>query len=160
MVNLVSNNDVENLWKKHFLPSLKPLELNLIPDNSHCLDAGSGAGFPGMPIKLMRKDISLDLCESNRKKCLFLRELLTKLRVSGVNVIHNRVEELTGGYDVIFTRAAGKPKFMMELLLPLLNPHGKLLIWTAGIYSPRLLGTEVKAADIENGGRLLIIDND
>ncbi|MBC8204278.1 16S rRNA (guanine(527)-N(7))-methyltransferase RsmG [bacterium] len=156
-VNLVSKRDVENLWKKHFIPSLKPLELELIPINSRCLDAGSGGGFPGIPLRIMRPDLVIDLCDSNRKKCLFLKEAVKLLGFQNFNVINGRVEELQGGYDIITSRAAGRPQEMIKLLNPLLAADGKLIIWTAANYDISMTSEDIVSYDVINSGKLIVI---
>jgi 16S rRNA (guanine527-N7)-methyltransferase len=154
-VNLVSDSDVENLWKKHFLPSLMPLELMLIPNNSMCLDAGSGAGLPGIPIKLFRPDIHLDLCEANRKKSLFLTEVIKALDLRQAKVYNERIEMIADKYDLIFSRALGKPDYVFDMLKDKLNPGGFILIWTSKSYSRKIKNCIEKSFDIPHSGKLL-----
>ena len=153
--NLVSPHDVENLWKKHFLPSLKPLELGWIHKSALCLDAGSGAGLPGIPLKIFRPDITIHLCDSNRKKALFLREAVESLSLVNTEVIHRRVEDIEDEYDVVISRAMGKPEEIYEILISRLKKKGSALIWTAKSAKENFPGCDFESNDIEFGGKLL-----
>ena len=156
--NLVSSRDVENLWKKHFIPSLKPLELGLIPPASFCLDAGSGAGFPGIPIKLCRPDIEIHLCESRRKRALFLREVVEALSLEKTRVIHSRLEIVKDKYDVILSRAMGKPNEIYSELLEKLKPEGRIFLWTAGNTPAIFPGSKSWSFDIMGAGKMLYLE--
>jgi 16S rRNA (guanine527-N7)-methyltransferase len=156
-VNLVACDNVENLWKKHLIPSLKPLEYNLIPTNSLVLDAGSGAGLPGIPLKILRPDISIHLCEAKRKKALFLREAIEVLGLEKTIVIQDRVENLKTQYDIILSRAMGKPVTVVPLLRKLLNSYGKMLIWTAKETPQSFPDFKVASLEIEDGGKILVL---
>ncbi len=153
--NLVSAADVDNLWIKHIVPSLHPLRLELIPPSASCLDAGSGAGFPGLPIKLFRGDISLDLCESRRKRALFLKEAVRTLKLENTRVLHQRLEEVEERYDIVLSRAMGKPGEVYRLLLERLKPGGTALLWTAKSAPENFPECEVQSYDIPQAGKLL-----
>ena len=154
--NLVSVNDVENLWKKHFAVSLKPVELDLIPPNSSCLDAGSGAGFPGIPIKIFRPDVSLHLCESKRMKALFLQSVVDNLSLEMSEVIHKKAEAINERYDVILSRGMGKPGKVFPILNKLVKEKGKIIIWTSKSSSSDFRDCNYESYDIQYGGRLLV----
>ena len=156
--NLVSNRDVDNLWKKHFLPSLKPLERGLIPPGVKCLDAGAGAGLPGIPLKIMRRDLDLTLLEANRKKTLFLRNVREELGLEGVTIIQGRVEDMEDKFDIVFSRAMGKPEITVPLLRARVNQGGKVILWTGKGESVDFLGGSIREIDIEAGGKLVIIE--
>jgi len=157
--NLVSTGDVDNLWIKHFIPSLKPLELRLIPENSEVLDAGSGAGFPGIPIKIMRPDIYLTLCDSNRKRALFLKETVEQLGLKETLVVNDRIENLDKQYDIILSRAMGKPQDIYQRLLRLTKSGGRVFIWTSKFNSEKFCDLKVESFDIPGAGKLLYIEN-
>lgn len=154
--NLISPRDVENLWKKHFIPSLKPLEMDLIQPGTKCLDAGCGAGLPGMPLKIMRRDLDLTLIDANRKKTLFLQNVREELGLTGITVIQGRVEELPDKFDIVFSRAMGKPEVTVPLLKERLNPGGKLLLWTGKREKTDFLGGSCEEIDIDGGGKLVV----
>lgn len=103
--NLTAVRDEENIVTRHFGESLF-LARHLFPDHvaRHVLDIGSGAGFPGLPLKIWAPDIHLTLIESNHKKAAFLREVARELRFTDVDVKTDRAESLAADPD--FPRAA------------------------------------------------------
>jgi len=155
--NLVSPGDVDNLWKKHFIPSLKPLESGLIDESAVCVDAGSGAGFPRLPIKIFRPDITMHLCDSNRKRALFLQQVVSELKLKNIEILNCRLEKVDTNYDILVSRAMGKPKETYREFMGHVNDGGKALIWTAKSVSENFPGCSVESFDIENSGKLLCL---
>ena len=155
--NIVSHRDVENLWKKHFVPSLKPLEINLIPENAVCLDAGSGGGFPGFPIALFRKDIRITMCDSNRRKTLFLRSAAPKLVLNNVSIVNRRIETIEEKFKFILSRGMGKAEAVIPLLASKLDDGGKIIIWTFKDASESYEGFNTVSHDIKDGGKLMVL---
>lgn len=103
--NLTALKKDEDIIIKHFLDSL--LYLRLIPDRPlHICDIGSGAGFPGVPIAIVKPDLRIDLIEPSRKKSAFLRHLKRILSTKNVEVLEKRVEDVSEKiYDIALTRA-------------------------------------------------------
>jgi len=108
--NLTGLEKDEDIVIKHFLDSL--LYLKAIPDGEiRIADVGSGAGFPGIPIKIIRPEIEMFLIEPSRKKSAFLRHITRQLRLEKIEVIEKRIEEIKVNYelpswvDVAVTRA-------------------------------------------------------
>jgi len=155
--NIVSRYDVENLWKKHFVPSLKPLEFDLVPENSVCLDAGSGGGFPGFPLAIFRNDIKIIMCDSNRKKTLFLRSSASKLALNNVTIINRRVETVEEKYKIVLSRGMGKPNVVIPLLADKIDDEGKILLWTNKDAVESFDGFRTKSHDIRDGGKLMVL---
>ena len=107
-INLISRRDEARIVTRHFLHSLGLLRVIPFQDGCRIMDLGAGAGFPGLPIKLVRPDLDVVLVESKRKKCLFLRRVIEGLGQDGIDVVQGRVEELTselGGFDVVVSRS-------------------------------------------------------
>lgn len=104
-VRLVSKGDRHQIWIRHFLDSLAPLRL--IPSGADILDLGSGAGFPGVPLKLCLPSCSLVLLESARMKSLFLLRLVEYLDLKNTEVVHARAEQVERPFqaDVVVARA-------------------------------------------------------
>ena len=103
-------------------------------------DLGSGAGFPGVPIKLWAPNISLTLIESNQKKATFLRELTRALTLTDINIKNVRAETLPPStYDVVTLRAVERLPKVLPIAANLLAPHGRLalLISTSQLESTR-----------------------
>jgi len=129
--NLVSRGDQAHLRGRHFLDSL--LALPYLPEGKHSLmDLGSGAGLPGIPIKIVRRDIKVTLLDSNRMKSLFLADVIKVLAFSGLSAIRLRAEEVPSGeelvtFDVVTARAVGVLPLLWKMAEPILNPGGFLL---------------------------------
>lgn len=125
-MNLISMGDESRIVKRHFLDSLNATKF--IPPNASVLDVGSGAGFPGVPIKIVREDIKLDLLEPKFKRCDFLNHLVNVLSLE-IGVYMSRVENFSGKYDVILSRAVGKLKWLTKVATPLLATDGRVITY-------------------------------
>ncbi len=122
--NLTAIKTDNEIIIKHFLDSL--LYLKLIPEGPLSIaDAGSGAGFPGIPIKIIRTETKISLIESSRKKTAFLRHLIRTLKLQKVNVIEERLEDLCKknemDYDVLVSRATFRIKDLLKMTCPSLG---------------------------------------
>jgi 16S rRNA (guanine527-N7)-methyltransferase len=132
-INLISSRDMERLAKRHLLESLAPLKLVPIKEGEEILDLGSGAGLPGLPLKIVRSDLRLSLVESTRKKVLFLRKMVHLLRFSDMEVFWKRGEELVGRqWGLILSRAALRMDDLLPLSFSLLRKGGRLLAFREG----------------------------
>lgn len=132
IVSLVAVKSPLDIPIKHFIDSLTALPL-LPREGRRLLDIGTGAGFPGLPLKIIRPDIDLHLLEASRKKVSFLKELIRKLGLQGVTIIHERVEQvmknshLHESFDCMISRAAFKMPELLNMGLHFLRPGGLLL---------------------------------
>jgi 16S rRNA (guanine527-N7)-methyltransferase len=128
--NLTSLKKDEDIIIKHFFDSL--LYLKVMPDGRllRIVDIGSGAGFPGLPIKILRPDYSLTAIEARGKKCSFMRHIIRKLGLKDVTVINKRVEEVTdlSAFDVAVTRAVFSLREFIEKGEKLVKKNGVLII--------------------------------
>lgn len=129
-MNLISLQSDLDLPIRHFIDSLTLLP-HLSAGPQSLLDIGSGAGFPAIPIKVVRTDLSVTLLEASRKKSSFLKEVIRKLGLQGILVRNCRLEELVEEnrkalFDVIVSRATFKLSDLLEQGLPLLKPGGIL----------------------------------
>jgi len=131
IVSLVAVKSPLDIPIKHFIDSLTALPL-LPREGRRLLDIGTGAGFPGLPLKIIRPDIDLHLLEASRKKVSFLKELIRKLDLRGVTIIHERVEQvmknahLHESFDCVISRAAFKMPELLNMGLHFLRPGGLL----------------------------------
>ena len=139
-MHLVSKRDAEpHRIVRHFVDSLSILKAVDIPKGAKLLDLGSGAGFPGVPIKIVRDDVRLTLVESIRKKALFLRKVIQSLRLDLVGVENRRAEELAlkpalqEGFDIVTAKAVGSLRGIMKSGLPLLRTGGGLVAYKGRI---------------------------
>jgi 16S rRNA (guanine527-N7)-methyltransferase len=121
--NLTSIHDAAKAVSVHLLDSLA-----VVPyvNGSRLLDAGSGAGFPGLPVALARPEFQVDLLDSNHKKCAFLRQAVAEAGARNAKVVCDRVEAYrpAGLYDCILSRALADLAEIVALTQHLLAPGG------------------------------------
>jgi 16S rRNA (guanine527-N7)-methyltransferase len=124
---LISNNDLDHIVERHILPCLLlnyNIEINRTVD---LLDIGSGAGFPGLVLKIMQPDLKVVLVDSMRKKCLFLREASENLKIE-CNIICQRAEHYNQNhadkFDIIVNRAVTSLNVLWSWAQPLLKEGG------------------------------------
>jgi 16S rRNA (guanine527-N7)-methyltransferase len=139
-VHLISHRDYERISRKHFLPAL--CVLPFIAGLRRTCDIGAGAGFPSLPVKIFRPEITLTLYESVRKKARFLEYLTAELGISAVRVVESRADaEREAKYDLVLIKAAGKIRNLLTTIDGLLEPGGK-----AVFYKSSGTDTEIAAA--------------
>ena len=136
-INLTAITEPDAIVHKHFLDSLRVLEYICLKNNHAVIDIGTGAGFPGVVLKIYRPDIRLTLVDSAKKKTSFLKFLVSQLGLhenGAVEVLAARAEacaqqrEHIGGYDWVFTRYVAALQDSAPYCLPLLKPTGR---WVA-----------------------------
>lgn len=164
-INLTAITDDDEIIHKHFLDSLSALEHISLKKNDSVIDIGTGAGFPGIVLKIYVPDIRLVLVESSRKKASFLKFLVPQLDLSQrttVEILAERAEicshqqEHIGAYDWVFTRYVATIRDSAVYCMPLLKPTGKWVAYKSGeetikteinesVTSLRALGGRVEA---------------
>lgn len=133
-LNLTSLKEPEAIERRHFGESLALLEAleSLGAVGSPVIDIGSGAGFPGLPIKIARPDLHVTLLEATGKKARFLELAVRELELDGVAVVNGRAEEVAhdaahrGAYVLALARAVAPLPVLVELALPFLRVGGYL----------------------------------
>lgn len=140
-INLISrSSDSPEQIFKHILDSLLIFRAVELPTGAEILDFGSGAGFPGIPIKIVREDVSVTLLESKKKRSIFLEEMLKTLNLKKAKVVRGRAEGLAGSfgfnqrYDAVTAKAMGRLIKVASAALPFLKTGG-LLVAYKGKYS-------------------------
>jgi 16S rRNA (guanine527-N7)-methyltransferase len=134
-VNLVAPNDLPRLVSRHVLDSLTALSWLPTDQTLTLLDIGSGAGFPGIPLQILRPNLHVTLLESRRKRALFLRKVIGQLFCPHLSVLHARAEDLadhpehTRRYDFITLRAVAPLAQAVRIALPLLAPSGRIIAY-------------------------------
>ncbi len=129
-MNLTAVTDDEGISVKHFLDSILPLYHIDFAGIKNIADIGTGAGFPGLPIKIMRPDISLTLIDSLNKRINFLNEVTEELELKDVTCIHGRAEEcghkkeLREKFDAVVSRAVANMTMLAEFCLPFVKKGG------------------------------------
>ncbi|MDE2889991.1 MAG: 16S rRNA (guanine(527)-N(7))-methyltransferase RsmG [Gemmatimonadota bacterium] len=131
-VRLVSRGDRDRIRERHFIDSLRVTPF-LPRGKITLLDLGSGAGFPGVPVKIARPEVKVVLLESARMKGLFLNHLAGDLNLDGLSVLAERAEaaceraEHRGRYDIVTARAVGALPVLWRLSSGFLKKDGELL---------------------------------
>lgn len=142
--NLISRTDETRLIDRHILESLSVLLAFKFENCAQIVDIGSGAGFPALPVKLVRPDLQFVLVESKRMKSLFLREVVKQLQLVQVQVVCDRVENLSlepaqqARFDFAFCRAVAELKVVYEGSQKLLKPGGFFIAWKGGNVQPEI----------------------
>jgi 16S rRNA (guanine527-N7)-methyltransferase len=126
-VNLTAVRGPEEIVTRHFGESLFAAGI-LFPQSiaQSVVDIGSGAGFPGIPIKIWNQQADLTLVESNQKKAVFLREVARTLKIDKVSVEVDRAERLSASADLVTLRAVERFEQVLLATRRLLKPQGKL----------------------------------
>lgn len=147
-INLTAITDPVDISNKHFLDSIMPLNKLMLPQGATVIDVGTGAGFPGIPIKIVRDDIELTLLDSLNKRINFLKEVSQTLHFKKCSCIHLRAEE--GGrkpgmrehFDVAVSRAVANLEVLAEYCLPYVKVGGIFVAFKAGDVEEELNGAK------------------
>src|SRR6266849_6246921 len=174
--NLTAITDPEEILIKHFLDSLSLLMAYDRP-GARLLDIGAGAGFPGLPLKIVRPQWHVTLLEATGKKVTFLRHMIEILQLKGLEAVHGRAEELghnqqyRASFDVVTARAVASLPTLLEYAAPFCRVGGQVVLFKKGDLAEELvqrkhaahqLGLVLKAdvavslQGLEDGRRLLV----
>ena len=125
--NLTRITDEEDVYLKHFYDSLtliKAVKLN----NQSLLDVGTGAGFPGLVLKIVFPDLKVTLVDSLNKRIVFLNNVIEKLNLKGINTVHERIEDYAKisreSFDIVTSRAVASLPVLSEMCIPLVCEKG------------------------------------
>ncbi|MFI3228784.1 MAG: 16S rRNA (guanine(527)-N(7))-methyltransferase RsmG [Bacillota bacterium] len=132
MYNLTAITEPNDVVVKHFLDSVQGAQL--IPEGASVIDIGSGAGFPAIPLKIVRDDIAITMMDSVGKKVDFLHKTVEKLALCNATAIHMRAEEAAGtsmreSFDVAVSRAVGGLNGLLEYTTPLVKVGGYFIAY-------------------------------
>ena len=131
--NLTAITRPEDIAVKHFLDAIAPLDR--LPPGGRILDVGTGAGFPGIPIKIMRPMDPMTLIDSSRKKVNFVRHLIRQLALKQVHARQMRIEAFVAAlspatqFEIIVSRAVTNVVGLTRLVMPLLRQGAALWLW-------------------------------
>lgn len=128
-VNLTAITDPDEIRVKHFTDSLAAIDL--IKTGATVLDIGSGAGFPGIPLKIARDDISVTLLDSVNKKVAFMNDVIADLGLKNIEAVHARIEDFPhkGEFDVAVSRAVAELTTLVEYALPFVKVGGTFVAY-------------------------------
>lgn len=129
--NLTAITSKEEVFYKHFLDSVLPE--SEITENAKIIDIGSGAGFPAVPLKIVRSDLKFTLVDSLNKRVNFLNELFILLNLGDIKAVHARAEDFIKenreSYDFAVARAVAPLNTLLEYMVPYLKVGGRCLIY-------------------------------
>jgi 16S rRNA (guanine527-N7)-methyltransferase len=161
-VNLTAITDPDAVRVRHFLDSLTILKAVPLPPGVRVIDVGTGAGFPGVPLKIVRPDIQLTLLEATGKKVAFLHHLMELLKLENVRTVHARAEDAghdpahRAAYDVVAARAVARLPSLLEYLLPFAKVGGVCVAMKGRTAQPEAADSARALATL--GGRLKSIE--
>ena len=130
-INLTAITDEKEIILKHFIDSFTINKF--INSGDKMLDIGTGAGFPGLPIKIIRPEVDVFLMDSLNKRINFLNEVIESLQLKNIEAFHSRAEEMAKNnkfrekFDVVTSRAVAKLNILLDYMLPYTKVNGKCL---------------------------------
>lgn len=154
--NLTAITEPNDIILKHFIDSITIN--NFIEKNSRIIDIGTGAGFPGVPIKVIRDDVEMVLMDSLNKRILFLEEVINNLKLKKIVAIHNRAEDLGKNkeyrqkFDYAISRAVAPLNYLLEYMIPFIKGGGYCICMKGCNIEEEL--DEAKNAISKLGGKL------
>ena len=129
-INLTAITEEREAALKHFVDSVHALDCDLFFEGAKIIDVGTGAGFPGLPLKIFRPDLKVTLMDSLNKRINFLNEVIGELNLLDIETIHSRAEELGRDknhrekYDICVSRAVANLASLTELCMPFIKKGG------------------------------------
>ena len=163
-INLTAVRDPEAMVTRHFGESLFAARLLLAPESKgSAIDLGSGAGFPGLPLKILAPAVALTLIESNQKKAAFLKEAVRALRLTNVDVLAGRAEQCSATADLVTLRAVERYEQALAVAARMVAPGGRLGLLVGALQAgrtPQLLagfGWQAPVAIPQASARVLLV---
>lgn len=175
VMNLTGITEFPEVVEKHFLDSIMLGKYISLEQNLRVMDLGTGAGFPGIPLKIAYPDLEITLADSLNKRIRFLDEVIEELQLTGIHTVHGRAEELARNkayreqYDLCVSRAVANLSTLMEYCIPFVNKGGRFVSYKSGEVEEEvnnasracgLLGGKVEQIyrfALKNGGRSFVV---
>lgn len=157
-MNLTAITDFEDVVQKHFVDSLSITGEKKLQDVDNLIDVGTGAGFPGIPLKIMFPELKITLLDSLRKRVDFLNEVIDRLHLKQMETIHGRAEDYAKPgkkremYDLCVSRAVANLSTLSEYCLPYVKIGGEFISYKSGEITEEM--KEAKSAVFLLGGRI------
>ncbi len=137
-MNLTAITEEEEFIAKHILDSLSVVDVlkryGLLSEDNKILDLGTGAGFPGIPLKIYANNLNITLMDALQKRITFLNEVIKKLRLSNIATLHQRAEEISQTnlretFETVLSRAVAALPTLLEYALPFVKVGGFFIAW-------------------------------
>lgn len=148
-INLTAITDDEEMIKKHFIDSIKVFNCDYVKNAKSIIDIGTGGGFPGIPMKIVKEDSKMVLLDSLNKRINFLNEVINELNLPNIKTIHGRAEdfaqtvEYRQRFDLAVSRAVANLTVLLEFCLPYVKVGG----YFVALKGPAI-EDEIKAAEV------------
>ena len=146
-MNLTAITEFPEVVRKHFLDCVYPFAEGGIPSDQTLIDVGSGAGFPGIPLKILFPDLKITLIDALNKRVRFLEEVIRALELTEIRAVHGRAEDLARDkafrerFDLAAARAVAPLPVLAEYCLPFVRKGGRFLAYKSGRVQEELAGT-------------------
>lgn len=148
VMNLTAIVEFEEVLEKHFLDSVSLIKVMDLNKELKVIDMGTGAGFPGIPLKIMFPNLKVTLADSLNKRILFLKDVIDELKLENCEAIHGRAEELAGNkdfreqYDLCVSRAVANLSTLSEYCLPFVKVGGNFVSYKSGNIDDEVTGAK------------------
>lgn len=162
VMNLTGITEYEDVWEKHYIDSLSIVKIQNMDHFEKLIDVGTGAGFPGIPLKIAFPHLKVTLLDSLNKRIHFLNAVIDRLELKDIYTIHGRAEDYAKQetyreqYDLCVSRAVANLATLSEYCLPYVKIGGMFIPYKSGDIDDEIVDSE-KAVNIL-GGKLLKVE--
>ena len=156
VMNLTAITEYEEVVDKHFVDSILLGSVKELSGKKRVIDVGTGAGFPGIPLKIVYPELEITLLDSLNKRVKFLNEVIEELGLTGIQAVHSRAEDLAQDaayrqqYDICVSRAVANLATLSEYCLPYVKVDGMFIPYKSGEIDKEVKGSK-KAVKVLGG---------